>query len=774
MSDDDMRHQDRTTLNRLSPEPWGLHVTFAVLLIALADLPAHGDVVGTPIVLNDNGAWSWFEDERILIDPVANKLVVGSVADAAGAQGAQRNGDIDLISYDLGSGKRDHVVLHAGLQADDHNAPALLIRPDGRYLAVWNTHGSTQLHYHRVSTNPGDITSWSDIATFDNGARATYANVYRLADANGGAGRIYNFTRTIGFNPNYNISDDEGLTWSYGGRLMSWTTDDLAEDPDYTGIDGRRPYVRYTSNNTDEIHFITTEDHPRAYNNNIFHGYLKLVDGEIQVFHSNGASLGPLSTTNTTSLKPNSFTQVFDGDANNVAWTSDIELDSQGRPYVAFSVQKDSAGLSRGQGGWDHRYYYGRWDGAEWQVSEMAFGGTKLYAGEDDYTGNIALDPDNPNVVYISTNVHPATKTQLLGADGIRHHELFRGETNDGGATWSWSPLTYNSRHDNLRPIVPKWDAENTAVAWMQGTYTTYTDYDLRVVALVNPPQLNPREVIQLDFGATGQIVQQGFLPFTHEANPASGHVTKSYSTPFAQEGSELEITVGSESTWGFRDRGDDVGGPLGRVQDDFVFANDMLHLTIGNLKAGDYHLVLYSHDRNFLQTTYEVQHAGQVLGKLTPETGTNPQVGTVSSRVSFSTDGSGSVKFVLAAISPGTVVLNGFELYAVDYISPTPVAGDIDGNGVVDVADYAILLKNMHTSHFGKWTTESLAFGDLNGDLLVDFTDLVEFRIAYEQVHGTGALAQALSASVPEPATSLLVALVVAKLSLRGWLTSR
>src|SRR5690606_24273062 len=177
---------------------------------------------------------SWFEDERIIVDPVAGKLLLSSVADGAGAGGASRNGDIDLASYDLNTGDIDSFVLHPGLQADDHNSAALLVRPDGRYLAVWNTHGSTQLHYYRISTNPGDATSWGPLQTFNNGAGTTYSNVYRLADVNGGNGRIYNFTRTVGFNPNYNVSDDEGETWSYGGRLMSWTSADLAGDPDYT------------------------------------------------------------------------------------------------------------------------------------------------------------------------------------------------------------------------------------------------------------------------------------------------------------------------------------------------------------------------------------------------------------------------------------------------------------------------------------------------------------------------------------------------------------
>ena len=33
-----------------------------------------------PVLLNDNGAWCWFQDERAIIDPANKTLLVGSVA----------------------------------------------------------------------------------------------------------------------------------------------------------------------------------------------------------------------------------------------------------------------------------------------------------------------------------------------------------------------------------------------------------------------------------------------------------------------------------------------------------------------------------------------------------------------------------------------------------------------------------------------------------------------------------------------------------------------
>ena len=46
---------------------------------ALASCDAHPPV----IVFNDNGGWSWFEDERAVVDTSTGTLLVSSVANAA-------------------------------------------------------------------------------------------------------------------------------------------------------------------------------------------------------------------------------------------------------------------------------------------------------------------------------------------------------------------------------------------------------------------------------------------------------------------------------------------------------------------------------------------------------------------------------------------------------------------------------------------------------------------------------------------------------------------
>jgi hypothetical protein len=90
------------------------------------------------------------------------------------------------------------------------------------------------------------------------------------------------------------------------------------------------------------------------------------------------------------------------------------------------------------------------------------------------------------NRIVISTNAHPVSGEPLISnADGRRHYELFEGTSVDDGATFEWEPLTANSLVDNIRPVIPSWDADRRVVLWMRGTYRSYTDWSSRIVGLV-------------------------------------------------------------------------------------------------------------------------------------------------------------------------------------------------------------------------------------------------------------------------------------------------
>lgn len=420
-----------------------------------------------PTVINDDGAWCWFQDERAVIHN--GMLMVGSVAN--GSIDEKRRGDIEVVTVDLTNGQIERRELYDRLEADDHDVPALWVRPDGRVLAVFAKHGPENRFYYRISSD--DWTTWGPLREFipSDSSRITYANLLYLPAENEGRGRLYNFYRGLdaSFKPSYAWSDDFGETWRSGHVII-----------DVPSEFRHRPYAKYTTNGHDTVHLLYTDGHPRNFDNSVYHAYYR--NG--QLHRSDG---NPIRRLQEGLREPGEGTRIFQGDANRVGWVSDTHVSEEGRPYVVFSVQHGSGGLTSGaaSAGNDHRYHYAYWDGHAWRDHEIAFAGTRLYAGEDDYTGNICLHPSRLDTVFISTDADPVTGQPLISqADQQRHYELYRGHTADGGQSWRWEPITSNSSQDNLRPIVPKWNSQKTVLLWFRGKYQTYRDYQTELVML--------------------------------------------------------------------------------------------------------------------------------------------------------------------------------------------------------------------------------------------------------------------------------------------------
>src|SRR5690606_20044991 len=153
-------------------------------------------------------------------------------------------------------------------------------------------------------------------------------------------------------------------------------------------------------------------------------------------------------------------------------------------PVVAFQVRR---GEVAGDGWQDARiyYYYARWTGSAWEKRFIAHAGRPLYDREQDYAGGITIDPQDPNVVYLSSNaLRPfdlSTVDDVPLNPGDRY-TLYRGVTGDAGRTFTWTELTPGDSVDNLRPHAIHSPEHATAVVWFRGRYTTYTDFDAAVM----------------------------------------------------------------------------------------------------------------------------------------------------------------------------------------------------------------------------------------------------------------------------------------------------
>jgi hypothetical protein len=438
-------------------------------------------VAGELLTIKQNGGWCWFQGPRAIVD--GDRVLVGTVAGDSYA--GSRRGDIEVTAFDVKAQKSGTFKLHKKLQGDDHASPSIMVLPDGRYLAMYTRHGSDRLMRWRTSTRPHDMSEWEPERTINVGARVTYSNSFALSHE---PDRVYSFYRAGGNKPHVMIGSASATHFQPAGQLLKWElTPDLGADP--AKITGRskvaKPYVVYHSGGVDTIHFITTEDHPRGYDNGIHHGFIR----SAQVHDSFGRVVDD-NLLDQDGAKLVDLTRVFEGDAEHVAWSTDLKVDERGHPYIVFSVQRDGAPTRRikqNKDGLDHRYYYGRFDGERWHVHEMAHAGTKLYVHEQNYTGLVALDPNDPNTVYISTNSHPVSGEPLVShADGQRHWEIFRGQTSDFGASWKWTSITSNSSIDNLRPVIPLWK-EHTFLIWLRGRYHSMGRFHQDVVGLVDP-----------------------------------------------------------------------------------------------------------------------------------------------------------------------------------------------------------------------------------------------------------------------------------------------
>lgn len=418
------------------------------------------------ILFNDDGAWTWYSDERAVVDAESGKLIVSS-----DANGSSRNGNVDVVIHDIASGENDRFML-GDLNPDDHNNAAILVKGPGEYLAFWAGHNENCNSYWRNYSGgtwgSQQIFNWSQHSSpcpWSNPPRSvTYNNLWNMSAEN----KIYNFSRTVDTSPNLLVSSDDGASWTYGGRLTA--------TPQVGYVAG---YYKYWGNGVDRVDFLATDNHPRDYDNNLYHGYVQ--GGKI--YNSTGEVIDD-NLSDATAKEITDYTKVYatgtqtNGLTLNFLWNIDIVRYEDGTIAALWKARNNG---TLGQSDPDHRMLYSRFDGTSWTATYLAKAGKKLYDSEQDYIGLGALDPDDPHVIYISTPYDPRDDTTDLG-----QHEIWKGVTCDDGATFTWTPVTMNSGVDNLRPIVPKWDAENSALLWFRGSYSSAQSYNEEVVGIIS------------------------------------------------------------------------------------------------------------------------------------------------------------------------------------------------------------------------------------------------------------------------------------------------
>ena len=415
-------------------------IVLTVLALLGALLPAPS-AAAPKIRSLGGGAWCWFGDPRGVHHN--NRSYIGWI---------DRQGDVKVASYDHTTRLRTTVVLRWGLQIDDHDNPSLHLLPDGRLMVFYSKHGGNKMYY-RVSGRAEDVTSWGTertVPTNTSGGKGyTYPNPVQLSGENN---RLWLFWRGGNWQPTFSRTDNAGASWSSARTLVNYPN--------------HRPYIKFSSNKTDKIHFAFTQGHPRDINTNIYYAHYK--GGS--VYRANGTRIESLSDL---PISPSQGDKVYDTASK--SWVHDIALDSSGRPIIVFAAFASDS---------DHHYRYARWTGRAWKWYRITpAGGSISDSREPHYSGGITLDHENPSVVYLSREVSG-------------RHEVETWRTPDGGASWTRKAVTSGSSTENVRPISPRglqaFD-DDMSVVWMRGSYTHYLTYNTDITTrLLNGGNLPP------------------------------------------------------------------------------------------------------------------------------------------------------------------------------------------------------------------------------------------------------------------------------------------
>lgn len=379
-------------------------------------------------VLTNSGAWCWFADSRAIYYKGEKEQTYFSWVSNVG--------DIMIASYNHQTGEYLEHVVHDKLEIDDHDAPALLIREDGRIIIFYSKHQYAGPMQRAISTNPEDITSWSTNYTW--GSNVSYPNPFQVEDD------IYMVYRGLNWHPTLAISDDNGETFPNVRQLVLGG--------------GARPYARYCQSEDGSIHVAVTTGHPRDEEKNKIY-YFRLKDNH---FYKADGSLIKEFTIGI-NLDNNEAEVVYDGESNGRGWIWDLTIDPETQnPIMLYASFPEET---------DHRYNHAYWDGNQWVNKEITKAGKwfpQTPSGQTEkephYSGGLSFDHNNPSVIYLSKPVNDI-------------FEIFKYTTDDKGETWAIEAITENTPEGlvNVRPIVPRNHKEGYFdVLWMRGTYEYY------------------------------------------------------------------------------------------------------------------------------------------------------------------------------------------------------------------------------------------------------------------------------------------------------------
>ena len=424
-------------------------------LVAMTTVTIQASSTFSGFPITSEGAWCWFADPRAIHYEneagTINSSYIGYI---------DVHGSVRATQYNFLTGKREEVLVRSCFQPDDHNNPTFLVLPDERVLIIYSRHTDEAAFYYRVSTVPGDITTLGEEKCIKTSHNTTYPSPFILSDD---PDHFYMCWRGLGWHPTiakFTLPDANGdVKTAWGPYQMVQST-------------GARPYAKYHSNGKDKLYVTYTTGHPdneqpnwvyfnviniNAKNNNgvvTTNPTLEDIKGNTLSTIANGK----FNVNKTDSYKSTYPYTIVDAPTNMRDWVWQITTDRDTNPVIA--MVRINGGKSQ------HEYFYAKWTGSQWRLTDLADGGGRFHPSNTEYcySGGQAIDPSNPNVIYLSI---PTT-----GESGKSVYEIWKYTLNDKGVIVSKEQITKNSDKNNVRPyVLPGSDNSELRLTWMYGDY---------------------------------------------------------------------------------------------------------------------------------------------------------------------------------------------------------------------------------------------------------------------------------------------------------------
>lgn len=412
------------------------------LVIVLMITPPPGNEEQREI--NSNAAWSWHQRPlAIHFSGMYDKTYIASISN---------NGDINVqsVDHDTGEIKKSTIVRVSKSNIDDHNSPSVILRnSDHRLMVFWTYHPSDCIYY-TISVNPEDVSLFEPVKKISTaGYLFTYTQPVELTSE----GKIFLFTRS-NKNPEKTnmwdvfISEDNGETWIHKDKPL-WGDSSVSS-----------PYTEITANGRDTIYFARSDwisGNPSYVRKNVFFMYYR----NRTFYRADGSLIGSwdnLPLVNTTYLD-----LVYNSDipGNSFAYAKDIAFDDRGYPVIVFSTMDQNL---------INYHWYARYNGTRWNVFFITDAGGNITesGSHPSYDGNIVLDHENVNDVYLGKEIRP----------GI--FEIQKWSTPDNGISFQKiSSVSDGQIHTKcIRPYVPINHSSSLPLLYLCGSYSMYDKFN--------------------------------------------------------------------------------------------------------------------------------------------------------------------------------------------------------------------------------------------------------------------------------------------------------